>query len=258
LAFQAYMDDSRSKNGTFILAGYIATAEHWAAFEKEWKELLPLCPRDKSTGQRCFKTQEMVGNKKRKTHVPTFFKVIQKNVLTSISCRMNLKDLKAAKRRIVFPNCDIDWNYIKNQYFFALRSFYDQFHIHKSNWSQFIPTDEPVDSIFDEDSDKSTQAMVISEWPRYIQNCSNETRGLYGACPRFEDDKVVIQLHAADLWAWWVRKCTDEGVILNELNQHVFYNIDLAFSEDQLVESLMSLAPPDAPEPIDTKYRGRI
>jgi hypothetical protein len=38
----------------------------------------------------------------------TFFKVIQKNVLASISCRMNVKDLKAAKRRIEFPDCDID------------------------------------------------------------------------------------------------------------------------------------------------------
>jgi hypothetical protein len=255
------MDDSRSKNGTFILAGYIAHTEHWAAFEEEWRELLPLCPRN-SKGQRNFKMSEMVRNRKRKAHVPTFFKVIQKHVLTSISCRMNIKDLKAAKRRIVYPGCgddDVDWGYTKNPYCFAIRTFYDQFHIYKSNWSQFIPTGEPVDFIFDEDSDKPTQAMVISEWPRYIQNCSNETRGLYGACPRFEDDEVVLQLQAADLWAWRARKWTDEGMFLERLkNQQPFRYIDLAFSEDQLVETLISLAPQDAPDPIDTKFHGKI
>jgi hypothetical protein len=57
------MDDSRSKNGTFILAGFIATTEHWETFEQEWKELLRLCPRNKSTGRRYFKMSEMVGNK---------------------------------------------------------------------------------------------------------------------------------------------------------------------------------------------------
>jgi hypothetical protein len=257
LSFQAYLDDSRSNNRTFILAGYIATVERWEAFEQEWRELLQFCPRNKLTGQRYFKMSEMMSNKTRRTHIQKFFKVIQNNVLTSISCRMNVKNLSAAKRRIVFPNCDIDWNYIENPYFFAIRVLLDQFHIRKSEWSQFIPTDEPVDFVFDEDSDKATQAMVISEWPRYIQNCSDETRGLYGACPRFKDDEVVLQLQAADFWAWWVRKCTDDGSILNELEQHVFHSIDLDLSEDQIVQTLMSLAPPDAPDPIDTKYPGK-
>jgi hypothetical protein len=252
LGFQAYMDDSRSGDGkgTFVLAGYIATAERWATFENEWRELLPSCPLD-SKGRRNFKMSEMAVNEERMEWVEAFFKVIQKHVLASISCRINLKDLEAAKRRIEIPNWDIDWNYIKNPYIFAIRTFYDQFHFYKSSWSQFIPIDEPVDFIFDEDSNK---ALVLSEWARYIENCSNETRGLYGATPRFEDDKQFLPLQAADLWAWWARKWTDEGVFLERLkNQQPFRCIDLAFSEDQLVETLISLAPQNAPDPIDTK-----
>ena len=256
LGFQAYMDDSRLRNRTFILAGFIATDERWAAFKEEWTELLPLCPRDKSTGQHYFKMSEMVGNKKRKAHIMTFFEVIKKNVIASISVRMNIKQLTMAKRRIKFPDWEVDWGYTKNPYFFAIRTLYDKFHNNKSDWSDFLPIHEPVDFIFDADSDKPTQDAVLSDWPRYIANRSDEVRGLYGARPRFEDDKVVIQLQAADLWAWWVRKCTDEGTISSELQQHVFHNIDLEFTEDQLVEALMSLAPSDAPDPIDTKYGG--
>jgi hypothetical protein len=254
LALQAYLDDSRSENGngTFVLAGYIARADRWAAFAKEWEELLPFVPLD-SKNQRNFKMSLMAMNDERMERVPPFFKVIEKHVLASISVRINVKDLQAAKRRIVFPDCDIDFGYVDNPYLFTIRALYDQFHIHKSQWSNFIPTDESVDFIFDDDSDKAT---VLSEWARYIDNRSNEVKDLYGAAPRFENDEVVLPLQAADLWAWWVRKWTDEGVFSERLKQQKFYNIDLALSEDQLVEALMSLAPEDAPDPIDTKYPG--
>lgn len=258
LGFKAYMDDSRLRNRTFILAGFIATDERWKAFEQEWTELLPLCPRDKSTGQRYFKMMEMMKDERRKAHVEKFFNVIQRNVIASISVRMNIKKLTMAKRRLYFPDCDeVRWGYTKNPYFFAIRTLYDRFHDSKSEWCDFIPIHEPVDFIFDADSDKPTQDEVISEWPRYIENRSDEVRGLYGACPTFEDDKVVIQLQAADLWAWRVRKWTDEGTLLSELQQQVFHNVDLKFTEDQLVDALISLAPSDAPDPIDTKYHGK-
>lgn len=41
VVLQAYIDDSRGDDGTFVLAGYIATAESWAKFAGEWEELLP-------------------------------------------------------------------------------------------------------------------------------------------------------------------------------------------------------------------------
>lgn len=41
LSFQAFIDDSTTPGGEFVLAGHIAPAEAWAKFAKEWEELLP-------------------------------------------------------------------------------------------------------------------------------------------------------------------------------------------------------------------------
>ena len=41
MVFQAFIDDSYTPDGEFVLAGHVATAESWVAFAKEWEELLP-------------------------------------------------------------------------------------------------------------------------------------------------------------------------------------------------------------------------
>jgi hypothetical protein len=42
MVVRAYIDDSYTAGGVHVLAGYIARAEQWGAFSKEWEELLPL------------------------------------------------------------------------------------------------------------------------------------------------------------------------------------------------------------------------
>jgi hypothetical protein len=58
MAIQAYMDDSFSPGGVHVLAGYVAPAESWAAFSKEWEQLLPRALPGK-TGKYRFKMKEM-------------------------------------------------------------------------------------------------------------------------------------------------------------------------------------------------------
>jgi hypothetical protein len=45
LVLRAYIDDSHTVQTAFVLAGYIATAENWAAFSDDWQEVLDMPPR---------------------------------------------------------------------------------------------------------------------------------------------------------------------------------------------------------------------
>jgi hypothetical protein len=45
---QAVIDDSSDPAEAYVLAGYIASAEAWAEFSREWEELLPLVPLSRS------------------------------------------------------------------------------------------------------------------------------------------------------------------------------------------------------------------
>jgi hypothetical protein len=84
MVFQAFMDESHTESTTYVLGGYIADAEVWAKFAKDWEELLPLTYRSKKTGKYRFKMREMV---KRMEHVPAFYALIEKHDLFSLSCK---------------------------------------------------------------------------------------------------------------------------------------------------------------------------
>jgi len=65
MVLQAYIDDSYKRNGEFVLAGHIATAESWAKFAKEWEALLPSAGTLASNGNYHFKMSEMAANPER-------------------------------------------------------------------------------------------------------------------------------------------------------------------------------------------------
>ena len=47
MVLQAFIDDSYKSDGVYVLAGFVATAEAWANFARDWEELLPLGVRDR-------------------------------------------------------------------------------------------------------------------------------------------------------------------------------------------------------------------
>jgi hypothetical protein len=61
MVLQAYFDDSYTENGTFVLAGYVASVAAWAAFSQEWEALLPTLPATARghSGKLRFKMSEM-------------------------------------------------------------------------------------------------------------------------------------------------------------------------------------------------------
>ena len=106
MVIQAYLDDSYSENGVHVLAGYMARANSWALFAREWEQLLPLSYRGNS-GKYRFKMNEMAH---RLDDVRPFLNVIRSHVSYSFTLMMRETDLERARKRIWSDNVDIIWS----------------------------------------------------------------------------------------------------------------------------------------------------
>ncbi len=242
MALQAYIDESCDEDGVFVLAGCISNAESWAAFTKEWEEVLKYGILNKQ-GRYHFKMSEMALNEERMSRVPLFLKIIEKYVLGFISAKINVSELKRALTRIRIPNVHINWDALSNPYYVTFRCLLDMFHLERDQMADVIPLDEQVDFIFDYRDEKKT---ILSIWDEYIKARPDEVKKYYGAAPRFEDDEKFLPLQSADLWAWWVRKWYKEetpekikAVDFSEFNIHAtrkHLKIEITFDEDQLVK----------------------
>lgn len=113
MVFQAFMDESVTDGATFVLAGYIATAEKWARFTKDWEELLPYGTLA-SDGSHHFKMKEMASLPERMERVRAFYKVIESHDLIGLSCKIDVSELARAKARVWVSGLAIDWGFINN------------------------------------------------------------------------------------------------------------------------------------------------
>jgi hypothetical protein len=249
LVLHAFIDDSwdsANNGGTFVLAGYIAFPEAWAKFAKEWEEMLPHATLN-SDDHYHFKMSEMAKSPERLSRVPGFYRIIERHVLASISCVVNVIDLERAKNRVVVINAQIDWGWMNNNYKFGFRALVDVFHRDKlgAEIAKVIPSDEQIDFIFDNQTEKKS---ILETWQEYIATRTPEQRAMYGASPRFEDDIESLQLQAADFWAWWVRKWSRDGQPYSTdgrkfehwEEQRSIPNIMISFTEDQIFETLIN------------------
>lgn len=231
-------------DGTYVLAGCITSAKCWKAFSEEWQKMLPQWGTLNSYGQYHFKMSEMNANPERMERVPAFFGVIEKHVIGFVSVKINISDLKRARRRLVIPNMEIIWDEYADPFYIACRCLLDMFHLQRKEMSEIIPLDEKIDFYFDEQSQKN---HILKIWENYIKNRPEEIRKLYGEKPRFLNDNYFLPLQAADLWAWWVRKFYQDGTPenINKLGIKGFKStgkkllrISISFDEEQLVTSL--------------------
>ena len=193
MVLQAFVDESFS-NEEFILGGHIATAESWALLSKEWEQLLPSFGTLNSDGKYHFKMSEMALSPDRMERVQAFYRLIEDNVLTSISARLNLIDFRRAQERATFLATRMNWtvNYgiWTNPYYVAFRILLDGFHQQRNNFTS-IHAGEKVDFIFD---DRVEKAPILQAWDEYLENRDDEVRARYGATPRFENDQEFLPL----------------------------------------------------------------
>ena len=68
---------------------------------------------------------------------------------------------------------------------------------------------EPVDFIFDEDSEK---VKIPAAWEPMKQAAPGNVSSLMQDMPIFRNDEKIMPLQAADLYAWWALKWQREGI----------------------------------------------
>jgi len=198
MVFQAFIDDSYSygEGGVYVLAGHIASAEVWAAFSKDWKELLPLAPLD-HRGRRNFKMSQMNQSAERLSNLVAFYRVIERHVPFSLYFYFRMDDLRRAKSRVHLPRGQIDWGSFDSNFVFAFSGLMGMFHKHKDRVDAILGSDEIIDFIFDNQSEKK---QILAGWDEYIEYRSDDIRSRFGTSPRFEDDQKFLPLQAADFF----------------------------------------------------------
>lgn len=206
MVFQAFLDDSR-KDDFFVLAGYLASAERWAAFAEDWERLLPLAKLGTS-GKRRFKMREMFVSDEGKEDTAAFYRVIEDHVAGAISITLRISEMERAMARVRVDGEPIGWPGW-TPYHYAFRALMDGLHGEKHVFNELMPIDEPIDFIFDRQAEAST---LLSLWDRYVESAPPDIRKRYGSMPRFEDDEDFLPLQAADLWAWAVRWWAENGI----------------------------------------------
>jgi len=182
LALQAFIDDSYDPDGTFVLGGHIASAANWAQFSRDWEELLPLAAKDKQ-GRHRFKMKEMAGSDERMGNVESFYRVLEKYVLVSLSCKIDRRELRLARNRIWVPGLSIDWGFLNSPYKVAFRCLLEMFHNHRDRIQSFIPPDDKIDFFFDRQTESKA---ILSAWDDYVANRDDGIRHRFGTFPRFE------------------------------------------------------------------------
>jgi hypothetical protein len=254
LKYQAFIDGSaRPPDGDFVLGGYIAPAETWAQFSKDWKELLPRFGTRAKNGKFHFKMSEMARSPGGLERAKLFHAVIEKYPLIAISCRMNLTDFAQALRRadVLCSRLNIanDFRRWGNPYFFLFRMLVDRFHEQREKFQEGIPLSEKIDFIFDDQTEKS---FILAAWDEIVEGQPEETQKYYGATPRFESDQDFLPIQAADFWAWWVREWCEEDAtpIPDKMRRRDFGNwrgtktlsaITISFDEEQILDVLQGI-----------------
>lgn len=200
--WQAYFDESE-RDGSFGFGGYLATAEAWAKFAREWNELLPRFGRINRNGQYYFHMAEVEAKRTQEGIDRTlpFYRVIERHVRCGFFVSLKSDVLnKIVENTIIHHNGlrgTLELSKVSRScYSFLLLSMLDSMaNLMKSE----IGPDNKVDLIFDDNSNKG---HILSAWDEF-SHLRPELAAFFGATPRFEDDTEFLPLQAADLLAYW-------------------------------------------------------
>jgi hypothetical protein len=198
MALKAYVDASgKGDPRLLIIAGYIATVETWEEFSKAWKARLDCA------GLPYFKMNQMAS----KPEIAGFFyRLIEEYpVKASIACVLNTAELVEVERSIKYPPYITNPNSADNPYYWGFKYIIGSLAQNQRKLNLL----EPVDFIFDEDSEKT---KIPRAWELIKNAARGDIQEMIGDMPIFRNDVKTMPLQAADLYAWWALKWQREGV----------------------------------------------
>lgn len=198
---RTYIDDSgRGQKPNFVFAGFVARAEHWLDFDKAWQAALAGLPVLAYLKTKDGMAQRPGGpfkgwhRKDIDQRMGDLMTVIESNYAARVGFSVP-HDLFAkyfggriAKR--------MDTPYVFTAYLLilnTLRALYDE------------GCREIVDFVFDT-TDKTEQDLIRNGWWIARRTALPRLKPLMSNPPDFRDDKIVLPLQAADLYAWHLRK----------------------------------------------------
>ena len=188
---QAFIDESESKDPPlFTMAGYIASAEEWAAFSDEWQQYLDMSP-----GIKYFMMQEAMSLEGEFRHwseslrdekVRLLEGVIFNHARVALQLTFNPKDLEEVFGDV--PN-------LKRPYYYAFHTIITAL-AHYQKREGII---EKVDFIFD--NQVMEKDKIMKAWDN-VGKDNGYLSDVMGETPAFRDDEYVLPLQAADHMAW--------------------------------------------------------
>ena len=203
---QAFIDDSQSEGSPpfFVMGGYVARAETWAAFSTEWQRALDMRPRI-----RYFKLREALRSEGefngasealRMERVGVMRGVIELFELAAFSISFRLDHLREINQGL--------HKYWINPYYTAVAVLMPE--VARALEQLEMPR-ERIDIVFDNQVMEKTK--ILEAWEALREAAKRSTKldppdilsRLLVNSPRWDDDKDVLPLQAADMQATWRR-----------------------------------------------------
>jgi hypothetical protein len=202
IMFKAYFDDSSSdeESKTLLLAGCVQRYSVWANFSMGWEAVLAAEPSIKYFHMRearklegqfaRWKTKDANAKIRRLAEVAAGYRP------WTITAWISRKEHNAILRPIA--------PFLLQQPYFSL--FYTVI-LQLAHWHHDDGVTLPVDYVFDDQGAVGMEAVL---WYRQIKKWQKpEIAALMGNVPKFENDKLVLPLQAADMLAWHIRRHKD-------------------------------------------------
>ena len=196
MALQAYIDDSGTApdQSIFVLAGFVASSDQWAALSDDWKAALALDPSLEYfkaseayslNGQ--FKKRRGWTRDKRDARVAILADIIAKHVQMRTAAWLRRSDFNATIKELKVPKPHA---LVDNPYFLC---FYRVI-LYTAALQEIIGRKEPCDFFFDEQS--SLGLETLARWPIFKMSAGQASKTDFtpyiGSPPIFRDDKEFM------------------------------------------------------------------
>jgi len=196
LVLQVYADDSGNdgESEVFVLAGFIARAEEWIAFENKWRKAL-----EKPRSLEYFKMKECAARRKQFDGWSKSDRDAKLLELTEIIKSIAVACVYSLVRRSEFEKV-FSHVFKSGPYEFVYWSLVSA----TLKSMHYAKIEDQVDFIFDEQLHLSDK--VQSTYSTVLANMPQKLRSLVGGRPIHGSDKKYLPLQASDLLAWHIRR----------------------------------------------------
>lgn len=203
---QAFVDDSGGKGQSkhFVLAGLVSNSERWEHFSQEWSRCLDQSPRID-----VFKMREAASRtgafhrfseEQRDSRLRTLAQIINRYAEFAIWTMIDLEAHAQMWAKLEKPKSEV---YFWPFHTLILGTCFDLWE--ECKWR------EPFEIIFDEQLIFGERARKWYPLMREIVRIKHpEEFAILPADPLFRKDDECLPIQAADLWAWCLRKDSDE------------------------------------------------